>query len=219
MKKMNILSSKRSLIASGLMLITLLVINHFGHFKNINPLQPLSGFPRHIGHWYGETGRFDQKIYDILGVDDFFLCNYKSHDGKQIQLYIGYYNSQREGVLIHSPKNCMPGSGWNIIHTSIKELTVPGIRFTKTNIIKMILKKGNQKQVLLYWFQSRGRIICSEYRQKIYLVLDAILKHRTDGSFVRLIAPVSQNEAKTTEYMEVFIQQLFPILEQYLPGA
>ena len=201
------------------MLITLLTINHFGHFKNVNTLQPLSGFPHNIGCWDGKTSRFDQKIYDILGVDDSFLCDYRSHDGKQIQLYIGYYNSQREGDLIHSPKNCMPGSGWNIIHTSIQALTVPDTRSSKTNIIKMILKKGNQKQIVLYWFQSRGRIISSEYLQKIYLILDAILKHRTDGSFVRLIAPVSQNEAETTEYMEDFAQQLFPILEEYLPGA
>lgn len=211
--------TKRALIACALMILTFLAVQYFGHFTDVTPLKPLSGFPKNIGPWTGSKGRFDQRIYDVLGVDDSFLCNYRDHDGRQIQLYIGYYKSQREGDLIHSPKNCMPGAGWNIIHTSLVDLNIPRRNPHKVKVIKLLMQKGKERQVVLYWFQSRGRIISSEYRQKIYLVWDAILKHRTDGSFVRLLAPVAQNQAETTRFMAHFAQHLFPILDQYLPGA
>lgn len=201
------------------MLLALIGVNCFGQFNKVNPIKPFSEFPTKIGPWSGTVGRYDRRIYDVLGVDDSFLCDYRAPDGRQIQLYIGYYNSQKKGDLIHSPKNCMPGAGWNITRTSIEKLSLAGANPGKTKIARLILEKGAEKQIALYWFQSRGRVISSEYWQKIYLVWDAIIKSRTDGSFVRLIAPIRETEAETTRYMEEFAQELFPILGQYLPGA
>jgi len=85
-------------------------------------------------------------------------------------------------------------------------------------VIKLIIEKGMYKQVMLYWFQSRGRFISSEYWQKIYLVWDAIFKKRTDGSFIRLIAPVQSGDIEsTTGYLKMFAENLIPILGEYLP--
>jgi EpsI family protein len=132
---------------------------------------------------------------------------------------VGFYQSQKEGDLIHSPKNCMPGSGWNILNTSIESVDVgQGGSVKNINVIKLILVKESQKQVVLYWFQSRGRIIASEYMQKIWLVIDSITKHRTDGSFVRLISPVVENEAKTLEILKGFTQEIYPFLNEYIPS-
>ena len=181
--------------------------------------RPFSSFPKQIGEWIGTQDRFDQKIYDALGVDDSILSNYRTSDGRQVQLYIGFYQSQREGDIIHSPKNCMSGSGWNITQTSLEELNFSGTKTGKIKVIKLILEKGAQKDVVLYWFQSRGRIISSEYWQKVFLVWDAIFKHRTDGSFVRLMSPVGKNELETTQNIKAFAKELFPVLEQYLPGV
>ena len=206
---------QRSLIASALMLLTAAYL-HFGiKNKDIPPLMPLSEFPTQIGEWKGRVSHFDKKIYDVLGVDDSFLCNYKNKRNETIQLYIGYYRSQREGELIHSPKNCMPGSGWNIVESSIVTIDVP--RQGAKKVIEMLLEKANEKMIMLYWFQSRGRIISSEYWQKIYLVIDSVVKRRTDGSFVRLIAPVLRNEKETEKYLKDFAKELFPILDKYIP--
>jgi len=210
---------RRTTIICSLLIATFFLSEYLGHFKAVEPLRPLSTFPTRIGKWRGHVERFDQKIYDVLGVDDSFLCDYWSPDGKNINLYIGYYASQREGDIIHSPKNCMPGAGWNIIRTELVNLDVLQSEPHKIKVIKLTLQKGSQRQVMLYWFQSRGRIISSEYWQKIYLVLDSILKRRTDGSFVRLAAPVTRSEPETMHELEGFAQELFPILEQYLPGA
>jgi len=210
---------KRTLIASAMMILTMVCLGYFSHGENIRANKPLSTFPKHIGEWIGKQDVFDERIYDILGVDEYFLCNYTTSDGRQVHLYVGFYQSQREGDLIHSPKHCMPGAGWNIIRTSLEELILPHTNPAKVKMIKLILGKGDQRQVVLYWFQSRGRFIASEYMQKIYLVIDSIMKHRTDGSFVRLISPVIDgDEEKTTEHMKSFTQLLLPILQEYIPS-
>jgi EpsI family protein len=179
----------------------------------------LSTFPKQIGAWVGKEERFDQKIYELLGVDDSLLCRYKTPDGRHLQLYVGFYQSQREGDLIHSPKNCMPGAGWNIVRTSIEEIVIPGLSNRKIKTIKLILKKGSQQQIVLYWFQSRGRFIASEYMQKVYLVIDSVRRHRTDGSFVRIIAPISgQNLKEVENYMKSFVRVVVPILQNYIPS-
>lgn len=213
------ISLKRSLFVSLLMMLTFAYLSFKSYGENVPPKKPFSTFPKQISQWSGKEGFFDQKIYKILGVDDSTLISYRSPDGKEIQLYVGFYQSQREGDLIHSPKNCMPGSGWNIIHSTIEDLGLPEDQTKKIKVIKLILEKGNYKQVVLYWFQSRGRFISSEYWQKIYLVWDSIFKNRTDGSFVRLIAPVGEKGlAYTNAYLKSFAVELIPLLKEYIPG-
>ncbi len=210
------ISYKRAFTATFLMIITAVYLNYLSHGEAVPPSKQFSSFPKQIEEWHGEVSYFDASVYEILGVDDSILISFDGPDKKQVQVYVGYYQSQREGDLIHSPKNCMPGSGWEITSTSIEEVTAGGRNF---NVIKLLLEKGLHKQVVFYWFQSRGRYISSEYWQKIYLILDAVFQNRTDGSFVRLIAPIdSRGEPFTTDYLKSFTSQLIPILNQYLPG-
>ncbi len=180
--------------------------------------KPFSTFPTQIGPWQGVEDHFDERVYQVLGVDDSFLANYKGPSDPWVNLYIGFYDSQREGDLIHSPKNCMPGGGWKITDVSIETLRSGNEIATEHKIIKLVLEKGKSKQISLYWYQSRGRIISSEYMQKIYLVWDAITRNRTDGSFVRLIAPVVDSEEQTLTTLKSFAQELFPILQDYIPS-
>jgi len=201
------------------MILTMVCLKYLSHGENTQLNRPFSTFPKQIGEWVGKEDHFDKRIYDVVGVDDSLLCSYTTSDGRQVHLYIGFYRSQREGDLIHSPKHCMPGAGWNIIQVSLEELIIPNHNPGRIKLIKLVLKKGAQRQVVLYWFQSRGRFISSEYMQKIYLVIDSIIKHRTDGSFVRLIAPVNNNdEEKTVKNLKDFAKLLIPILQEYIPS-
>jgi len=201
------------------MIFAAISLNYINHSEDVQPNKPFSTFPKEIGAWKGIEQRFGEKIYDVLGVDDSYLANYRNSNGGQVQLYIGFYQSQREGDLIHSPKNCMPGAGWNIVSSAIEELDVSDTDYKKIETIRFKLKNGNHEQAVLYWFQSRGRIISSEYLQKIYLVIDSITRHRTDGSFVRLIAPIHDgDEEKTMEYIKDFGKLIFPILTEYIPA-
>lgn len=219
MKPSSGISLTRCVLISALMLLTLCFSNYISRSEAVPPRKPMRDFPKRIDQWVGQESFFDQKIYDALGVDDSTLISYREPGGKSAQLYVGYYDSQREGDLIHSPKHCMPGAGWSITRTSLVDLSLPGDSGQKIKVIKLLLKKNASKQVVLYWFQSRGRYIASEYMQKIYLVWDAMRKNRTDGSFVRLIAPVGpKGEAYTTDYLIAFAEQLLPKLSEYLPG-
>ncbi len=213
------MSFKRTIIASVIMILTAACVTYIGHGEDIHPNKPLSSFPTRIGQWAGTQDKFDSRIYQVLGVDDSFLGNYRHPKESDVQLYIGFYQSQREGDLIHSPKNCMPGAGWNIIKTSIETLDAAAENEKKISVIKLVLQNGIQKQIVLYWFQSRGRIISSEYMQKIFLVIDSIFRHRTDGSFVRLITPVlNDDEDKAVNTLKDFAVQLMPILNEYIPS-
>jgi len=201
------------------MLLTMVCLVYISHSENLHPNTPFSNFPKQIGEWVGKEERFDQEIYDLLGVDDSFLCNYNTRKGGQVNLYVGFYQSQREGDTIHSPRHCMPGAGWNIIDTSSEQLTIPNRKPAKIKVARLTLEKGTQRQVVLYWFQSRGRIIRSEYMDKVYLVMDSIAKRRTDGSFVRLIAPaINGDEGKAIKDLKEFAQVLIPILGEYIPS-
>ena len=208
---------KHTVIAAAVMLCGVLLTQFVGHGKDVPPYRPLSEFPNRIAGWEGREDRFDQQIYDVLGVDDSYLADYRTSEGRLVQLYIGYYQSQREGEIIHSPKNCMPGAGWKIVENKVLEF-VPKGASESAKVIQLILENSGRKQAMLYWFQSRGRIISSEYWQKIYLVVDSVFRQRTDGSFVRLIAPISEKgETEAFQDLTEFASHLMPVLGEFIP--
>ncbi len=210
---------KNTVIASFLMILGAIFLRYVSSAEDIHPNRPLADFPKQIGQWSGTESRFDPKVYEVLGVDDSFLCNYHTPDRQQVQLYIGFYQSQREGDIIHSPKNCMPGAGWNIVGTSLVKIRKSENPEDKTDVILLRLQNGSQKQMVLYWFHSRGRIIASEYWEKIWLVIDSVTRHRTDGSFVRLISPVVENdEEKALKSLTDFAETVMPLLNEYIPS-
>jgi len=211
------MTNQRTIIIIVIMLITAALTGFASHSERITPNKPFSEFPLEIGQWKGKKGELDQQVYNILGVEDYILANYRKTSGEMVNLYVGFYQSQKEGDIIHSPKNCMPGAGWNITDTSIETIHMTDTKKT-IKVIKLILQKGAEKQVVLYWFQSRGRIIASEYMQKIWLVIDSITKHRTDGSFVRLISPVTIDEKTTLKVLKEFADKVYPVLNEHIPS-
>jgi EpsI family protein len=209
---------KNTILAAAVMLCGVFLTDFVGQGKEVAPNRPLSEFPKRIADWEGREDRFDQQIYDVLGVDDSYLANYRTPEGRPVQLYIGYYQSQREGDIIHSPKNCMPGAGWKIVENRLLEFTPRGAS-EPAKVIQLTLENSGRKQAMLYWFQSRGRVISSEYWQKIYLVVDSVFRQRTDGSFVRLIAPISEDgEEKAFQDLTDFAAYLMPVLGDFIPS-
>lgn len=186
-----------------------------GNTEDILPVASFERFPVQIGSWQGIRGELDPEVYNVLGVEDYVLANFRKPPFPAVNLYIGFYQSQRQGDIIHSPRNCLPGAGWRIARSDTEVLSLGS---GTAQVARLFLEKGAEKQVVLYWFQSRGRIISSEYMQKIWLVIDAVTRHRTDGSFVRLIAPVVRTEQETLDLLRDFARQLHPHLEQYIPS-
>jgi len=115
------------------------------------------------------------------------LANYRNEQGTVINFYVAYYQSQRKGVSPHSPRVCIPGGGWEIAEFD-------RIEANNQPVNRVLIKKGNQRQLVYYWFQGHGRVIANEYTNKWYLFIDSILKNRTDGALVRLVTNVAPHE-------------------------
>jgi EpsI family protein len=193
--------------------------------------QPLQNIPAHIGRWdLLQSTDLDPKILAILGVDDYLNRLYREPRGGVANLYIGYFMSQREGEAIHSPLNCLPGAGWNPMQKEIIDLNLPdSTEFEESTankaesikVNRILIQKGLDRQVVLYWYQSHGRIVANEYWGRIYTVLDAIRTNRTDAALVRVICPVRTLESSAVKDSESnavdFALAVYPLLEQYLP--
>jgi EpsI family protein len=183
--------------------------------------EPLATLTTHIGRWQGqEAPKFDEKVIAILGVEDLLNRLYVAPSEPAISLYIGYYQSQREGDTMHSPMNCLPGAGWQPVSASHVAVNVPG-RASPIVVNNILIRKGADRQVVLYWYQSHGRVVASEYLSKAYLVYDAARSHRSDAAMIRVMSPVLSSEggaANAEQRVIEFVRDLFPYLERHLPS-
>jgi EpsI family protein len=186
-------------------------------------LAPFSGFPMAIGDWRGyQQPPFDADTLRILGVDDYLTRVYIGPSAG-LGLYIGYWGSQRQGDTIHSPLNCLPGAGWEPVSKNTLQIDLAGAARTPgaISVNRYIVQKGLDRQLVLYWYQSHGRIVASEYLSRAYLVGDAIRLHRTDAALVRIMVPIHNDaSAETTAEREGvrFVRTLVPALGGYLPS-
>jgi EpsI family protein len=183
------------------------------------PRESLASMPRALGAWSDSMDvPLDRETRDVLGVDDYVSRTYINAAAQPVGLYIGYYASQRQGDTIHSPQNCLPGAGWQPVEGGAATLDVDGRRMT---VNRYVIQKGLDRQVVLYWYQGRGRVIANEYANKFWLMLDAARLHRSDGALVRVVAPVSRaaNGSLTAADAAAveFTRDLVPRLSRFLP--
>ena len=182
---------------------------------------PLRNLPFQIGDWTGrDTQPFTDDVVAVLGVDEYLSRWYQGADRAAVSVYIGYYQSQREGDTIHSPMNCLPGAGWQPVETGTISIVLPG-RAEPADVNRVVIQKGLDRQVALYWYQSHGRIVANEYWSKVFMVYDAVRLNRSDAALVRVISPVRTSDADpvaaTGQALE-FVQRLLPALERHLPS-
>ena len=185
--------------------------------------EPLAKCPLMISNWSAaRAADFDARTLAILRVDEYINRVYLNGSGRPVGLYVGYYGSQRNGDTMHSPLNCLPGAGWAPASFSRINVDIPqaasGTRASTIRVNRYLIEKGLDRQLVLYWYQSHGRVVASEYWGKIYLVLDAIRTNRTDGALVRIAVPVSGTEDEAERNAIEFARSLYPILGSYLPS-
>ena len=162
--------------------------------------KPFVNFPMQLDEWDGKHEKLDVAVVEKLGMTDYLLANYVNEQQSVVNFYVAYYQSQRKGVSPHSPRVCIPGGGWEI--AEFQRIEAAG-----HPVNRVIIKKGNARQLVYYWFQGHGRIVANEYMNKWYLFVDAVVKNRTDGALVRLVTNVAPHEdiknadAKILEFM------------------
>jgi EpsI family protein len=205
-----------------LLLLSAGVIAKASRIEDVPPRQSFTQFPLEIAGWRGrDTARFSPEVMKVLGADD-YLSRIYARQGT-VGLYIGYYQSQRQGDTMHSPLNCLPGAGWQPLEKSYLPIQVTdsdGIQ-SEITVNRYVIEKGLEQQVVLYWYQSHGRVIANEYRSKIVMVYDAARLNRSDAALVRITSARlgSEQGLQSAEERAVeFVKTMFPLLGNYLPS-
>ena len=196
------------------------------------PLQrPLKEFPDTIPGWQLiSQGVVEKETLDVLRADDvmsrFYVpanmpdlatLNREGLMNRAKELFVAYFSTQQTGQSPHSPKNCLPGSGWQQVDSG--QLVVPIAGMPNPIIInKYIVSRSESESLVLYWYQSHGRVVASEFSAKFYLVADSLRYHRSDTALVRNVVPVVREDvAGALAGGTSFVQAIFPEVYHYLP--
>lgn len=187
--------------------------------------RPLSEFPHALGGWrFAQENVVDSETRSILNADDlvdrFYLDSSSKHGA---ELFVASFKSQRNGKSPHSPKNCLPGSGWTPLLSDYYTIDVSQAGGEAQPIVvnRYIVEHGDARSVVLYWYQSRQRVVASEFKAKLWVMTDAVRLNRTDTALVRVVVNIDQHNPdkdQATQTAVDFVKSFFGPLHQYLPA-
>ena len=209
------MTMKYRFIAVYILLISAVLYLNLHQDMGVPMKTPFDQFPRALQEWRmtGESTLSDE-VQKVLKASDVLSRQYVSPDGKQVNLYIGYHAGGKDSGEIHSPKHCLPGSGWFEHSTKRTSMDVAG---EKINLVRAIYQKGESRELFLYWFQVRGKTLSEEYSLKVAEITNSILHGRRDSSFIRISIPFEGNEQAATAIGERFVRDFFPDIQKFLP--
>lgn len=179
----------------------------------------MRSFPAQLGSWkLVAEYPIEDEVQKVLRADDTLNRLYSSPSSPAaLNLFMAYFRSQKTGVAPHSPKNCLPGSGWAPLSSEIISVNVAG-RPTPIEVNRFIVARGTEKTLVLYWYQTAHRAIASEYEAKVWLVLDSLRYRRSDTAIVRIVAPLPEGrEAEVDRIATDFISAAIPAISAQIP--
>ena len=183
-------------------------VYHWFATKDVIPQRdPLGSFPTVVGEWHCEPETMAEEVEQNLGVTDYLICAFQKESTREmVGVYVGYHATQvrREGGgsgenMIHPPAHCLPGSGWDIIASRKVLLDLPELPGAPARVNRLIIAKGEERQLVYYWYQERGRVIAEDWRKIIDLFWDRATRQRTDGALVRLTSPILRDGEERAE--------------------
>ncbi len=204
-----------------LLLVALLVFKSLENKIEVIPeRQQFVSFPNDFEGWQGRRSSLDAIYVDALtGMTDYIISDYHHETSGDVNFYVAYYDTQKAGSSIHSPRSCLPGGGWVI--KSLDTVAIVGVEFNgkRLNVNRALIQYGDSKQLVYYWFQQRGRIITNEYMAKWYLFWDSLTRNRTDGALVRVISQLKAEEdvAEAEARLNAFMLHSNELLQDYIP--
>lgn len=214
------LHTKYSQILTAVLLVQAVLFYNASRGEIVPASRPLDEFPSAMDGWrLIQKGVIEKEEMDVLRADDVITRQYAGSQSRvPLNLFVAYFKTQRTGQAPHSPKNCLPGSGWMPSETGYVDVPVEGVA-QPIRINRYLVSRGESSSVVLYWYQSRSRVVASEYAAKFWLVADSIRYHRSDTALVRVVSPVVRgDQAAATQSAIEFVRTVFPALRSYLPS-
>ncbi len=216
-KLRNKTASMGAFILCFMMMGMLVFANLSAREETIPSRIPFVMFPLTLDGWHGRQEALDPAVLETLKATDYWNTNYQyGSQGTTVNLFMAYYESQRVGTSAHSPSNCIPGSGWNVVK---KEIVPVPLGTLSIPVTRMVIHKENTSLLVYYWFDQRGRIINEQYGAKWYLLVDSIAKNRTDGTIIRLTTPLldGEEEGAGDARLNDFLRASYPITKRFIP--
>jgi EpsI family protein len=201
-------SSKTARVLSVVLIAQAGVFYGFSRQENVH----LTGSP-----WANvQDQQLDQETLDVLKADDILARVYRNVDtGSVATMFVAFFQTQRTGKTPHSPKNCLPGSGWVSLESGY--LTIPISGAAPIQVNRYVVAHGENQSVVLYWYQSHNRVVASEYTAKVFTVADSIRYNRSDTALVRVVTDARGGDtARATDQAASLVQSFFTPLKQYL---
>jgi EpsI family protein len=181
--------------------------------------EPLARFPSTLGEWQGRDLPLGADVLKVAAVNDHLNRQYQSR-GAALGLYIGYYQSQRQGEALHSPLFCLPGSGWQPVKTEAIDLHGQSNPAGERKVNALVVERGLDRLLVLYWYQTFRRVVASEYWRKLFLMRDALVSGRTDVALVRITTTIGSRDvngdARSLDAVRPFADMILPEVQQRL---
>jgi exosortase D (VPLPA-CTERM-specific) len=209
--------NKRPIVIAFIcILVTTLSTLTIHHREEVIPTRvTFDQYPLEIDGWVGRRHEFQNGENDILKLKDYFLADY-NRANRNVGVYLGYTESQRRGFVPHSPKACIPGGGWEITDTKLHRIELDANKHFE--VTRMVIAKGESKQLIYYWFHQRGRDLSNEFPMKFALLYDAIKLNRTDGAIVRFTTTIYKSEAEADQVLSEFVRLSYPQFPKFIPN-
>jgi exosortase D (VPLPA-CTERM-specific) len=201
------------LLAAGALTVTWL--NNRGEAEIGHP--PLSELSSNLGDWQQIGGNiiFDTQVEGVLRTSDYVMREYSLPEGRIANLYVGFYASQRAGATYHSPQNCLPGAGWVMSDPQHVDIPTRDGRVFSAN--RYVVENGIYHEVMIYWYQGRGRTESSEYRDKLNTIWDSVTRRRSDGALVRVMTSTAGDQTAAIEAAVDLSARLAENLSPFIP--
>jgi exosortase D (VPLPA-CTERM-specific) len=205
-------------VGMALLLAAGIAAQAVAHREEVRPERTsLAAFPLTLGDWQASKSLMETEVEIFLGLEDYVIADYR-REAQIVNFYAAFYGSQRKGVSPHSPQVCIPGGGWLI--TSLDRVPVTLADGSTFEVNRTLIERAGQRQLVYYWFEQRGRRIANEYWMKWYLLVDALLRNRSDGALVRVTTPVGALESagSADQRLVDFVKLAVPKLPAYIPN-
>ncbi len=170
-------------------------------------------FPTEIAGYRSYPVPVSNEALRALKLTDHLSRAYNKQNGVPIGVYVGYHGVQRQGTSIHSPLHCLPGAGWSILER--RRIPMPGDPVGRS-INRLLIGSGEERQVVYYWYQGRGRVIADEFAAYWYQLQDIALRNRSDAALVRFM--IRGDDASAEDTMKRLIEAFVPLLDAYVPA-
>jgi len=216
-EKLQFLCNRPAQLLTLILIVQASLIGIIAPAEKVPSGRPLGGIPTQLSDWnMSNESPIEPEVRDLLRADDTLNRTYQSPDGTSANLFIAFFKSQRASVAPHSPKVCLPGSGWIPTESSTLDIPIAG-RSEPIQVNRYVVSKGEDRSLILYWYQTPNRVIANEFRAKFYTIVDGLRYHRSDTSLVRVIVPIGSSEDDAEKHAVRFIQGFFNPVREFLP--